>query len=97
MTMASTWTRWRGCRGTAAADLSKRRQLPHHVMDLAVADRQHGDTRTTMRSEPRLDGCRKDRSASGEQYVFTGVVSAMCGAYDDVVLPKGTSKNDFRA
>jgi 2-keto-4-pentenoate hydratase/2-oxohepta-3-ene-1,7-dioic acid hydratase in catechol pathway len=27
--------------------------------------------------------------------VFTGAVSALCGAYDDVVLPAGTTKNDF--
>ena len=27
--------------------------------------------------------------------MFTGAVSAMCGPYDDVMLPTGTSKNDF--
>ncbi len=31
----------------------------------------------------------------GQPYVFAGVVSALCGAYDDVVLPAGTSTNDF--
>jgi len=30
-----------------------------------------------------------------EPYVFTGAVSAVCGPYDDVILPTGTNKNDF--
>ncbi|HEY9379538.1 MAG TPA: fumarylacetoacetate hydrolase family protein [Jiangellaceae bacterium] len=66
-----------------------------HVMDLAVADRQPGDTRTDNEIRAEIGRLQDDRSASGEPYVFTGVVSAMCGAYDDVVLPEGTSKNDF--
>lgn len=66
-----------------------------HVMDLAVADRQPGDTRTDEEIRAEIGRLQDERSASGEPYVFTGVVSAMCGAYDDVVLPNGTSKNDF--
>jgi 2-keto-4-pentenoate hydratase/2-oxohepta-3-ene-1,7-dioic acid hydratase in catechol pathway len=66
-----------------------------HVMDLAVADRKPGDTRTDEDIRAEIGRLQDDRSASGEPYVFTGVVSAMCGAYDDVVLPARTSKNDF--
>ncbi len=66
-----------------------------HVMDLAVADRQPGDTRTDDEIRAEIGRLQDERSTSGEPYVFTGVVSAMCGAYDDVVLPEGTSKNDF--
>ncbi len=66
-----------------------------HVMDLAVADRQPGETRSDDEIRAEIGRLQDERSASGEPYVFTGVVSAMCGAYDDVVLPEGTSKNDF--
>jgi 2-keto-4-pentenoate hydratase/2-oxohepta-3-ene-1,7-dioic acid hydratase in catechol pathway len=66
-----------------------------HVMDLAVADRQPGDTRSDEEIRAEIGRLQDERSASGEPYVFTGVVSAMCGAYDDVILPAGTSKNDF--
>jgi 2-keto-4-pentenoate hydratase/2-oxohepta-3-ene-1,7-dioic acid hydratase in catechol pathway len=66
-----------------------------HVMDLAVADRQPGDTRTDEEIRAEIGRLQDERAAFGEPYVFTGVVSAMCGAYDDVVLPSGTNKNDF--
>jgi 2-keto-4-pentenoate hydratase/2-oxohepta-3-ene-1,7-dioic acid hydratase in catechol pathway len=66
-----------------------------HVMDLAVADRKPGDTRTDEEIRAEIGRLQDERSAAGEPYVFTGVVSAMCGAYDDIVLPVGTSKNDF--
>jgi 2-keto-4-pentenoate hydratase/2-oxohepta-3-ene-1,7-dioic acid hydratase in catechol pathway len=66
-----------------------------HVMDLAVADRQPGDTRADEEIRAEIGRLQDERSASGEPYVFTGVVSAMCGAYDEIVLPAGTRKNDF--
>ncbi len=66
-----------------------------HVMDLAVADRKTGETRTDEEIRTEIGRLQDERSASGEPYVFTGLVSAMCGAYDDVMLPEGTSKNDF--
>jgi len=66
-----------------------------HVMDLAVADRKPGDDRSDEEVRAEIGRLQDERAANGEPYVFTGVVSAMCGAYDDVVLPTGTSKNDF--
>ena len=66
-----------------------------HVMDLAAADRKPGDTRSAEEVRAEIGRLQDERSRSGEPYVFTGAVSAMCGPYDDVVLPTGTSKNDF--
>ncbi|WP_375424037.1 fumarylacetoacetate hydrolase family protein [uncultured Friedmanniella sp.] len=66
-----------------------------HVMDLAAADRKPGETRTAEEIREEVGRQQDARAASGEPYVFTGLVSAMCGAYDDVVLPEGTKKNDF--
>lgn len=66
-----------------------------HVMDLAAADRKPGDTRTEEEIRAEVGRLQDERAASGEPYVFPGLVSAMCGAYDDVVLPAGTAKNDF--
>jgi hypothetical protein len=64
-------------------------------MDLAAADRKPGDTRSAEEVRAEIGRLQDERSRSGEPYVFTGAVSAMCGPYDDVVLPTGTSKNDF--
>jgi 2-keto-4-pentenoate hydratase/2-oxohepta-3-ene-1,7-dioic acid hydratase in catechol pathway len=66
-----------------------------HVMDLAAADRKPGDTRSDEEVRAEIGRLQDERARSGEPYVFTGAVSALCGAHDDVVLPAGTSKNDF--
>jgi 2-keto-4-pentenoate hydratase/2-oxohepta-3-ene-1,7-dioic acid hydratase in catechol pathway len=66
-----------------------------HVMDLAAADRKPGETRSTEAIRAEVGRQQDARAASGQPYVFTGLVSAMCGPYDDVVLPADTSKNDF--
>ena len=66
-----------------------------HVQDLAVADRAPGDTRSDEEIRAEIGRLQDQRAAAGEPYVFTGAVSAVCGAYDDVILPAGTNKNDF--
>jgi 2-keto-4-pentenoate hydratase/2-oxohepta-3-ene-1,7-dioic acid hydratase in catechol pathway len=66
-----------------------------HVQDLAVADRAPGDTRSDAEIRAEIGRLQDRRAATGEPYVFTGAVSAVCGAYDDVILPTGTTKNDF--
>lgn len=66
-----------------------------HVMELAVVDRRPDDRRTD--DEIRYDAGRQqdERAESGDPYIFAGAVSALCGAYDDVILPSGTEQNDF--
>jgi 2-keto-4-pentenoate hydratase/2-oxohepta-3-ene-1,7-dioic acid hydratase in catechol pathway len=54
------------------------------VVDIAVAD--HTSNAQTTERLP---------TDSREPYVFTGAVSAVCGPYDDVILPADASKNDF--
>jgi 2-keto-4-pentenoate hydratase/2-oxohepta-3-ene-1,7-dioic acid hydratase in catechol pathway len=66
-----------------------------HVMDLAAADRRPGDARSDAEVRAEIGRLQDERARSGEPYVFTGAASAMCGAYDDVVLPAATTKNDF--
>ena len=66
-----------------------------HVMDLAAADRKPGETRSSEEIRAEVGRQQDERAASGQPYVFTGLVSAMCGPYDDVILPAGTKKNDF--
>jgi 2-keto-4-pentenoate hydratase/2-oxohepta-3-ene-1,7-dioic acid hydratase in catechol pathway len=66
-----------------------------HVMDLAAADRKPGETRSTEEIRAEVGRQQDERAASGQPYVFTGLVSAMCGPYEDVVLPADTLKNDF--
>ena len=36
-----------------------------------------------------------ERAARGEPYLFFGSPSAICGAYDDVVLPRGGEQHDW--
>src|SRR4051794_23999651 len=66
-----------------------------HVVDLAVADRAPGDTRSDDEIRAEIGGQQDERATTGEPYIFTGAVSALCGAYDDVILPIGTEQNDF--
>ena len=63
-----------------------------HVIDLAAADRKPGDTRSAEEVRAEIGRLQDERSRSGEPYVFIGAVSAMCGPYDDVVLPTGPAR-----
>jgi 2-keto-4-pentenoate hydratase/2-oxohepta-3-ene-1,7-dioic acid hydratase in catechol pathway len=65
-----------------------------HVLDLIVAERTRaGDDPNTARAEGRriMDA----RVAAGEPYLFLGAVSAICGPYDDVVLPARGEQHDW--
>ncbi len=35
------------------------------------------------------------RVATGEPYVFLGAVGAICGPYDDVILPRRGEQHDW--
>lgn len=51
---------------------------------------QCGDNYRDPQRRPQQD----ERPEAGEPHVFAAAVSAVCGAYDDVVLPAGTAQND---
>jgi 2-keto-4-pentenoate hydratase/2-oxohepta-3-ene-1,7-dioic acid hydratase in catechol pathway len=65
-----------------------------HVLDLIVAERTRaGDDPETARAE----GARimDARVANGEPYLFLGAVGAICGPYDDIVLPARGEQHDW--
>jgi len=65
-----------------------------HVLDIIVAERRaQGVDEETARAEGRriMDA----RVAGGEPYVFLGAVGAICGPYDDVVLPPRGEQHDW--
>jgi len=70
-----------------------------HVIDLVAAefmadnDRSHGKT---LQDARRYAAEMMDKRASGgEPYVFIGLPTAICGAYDDIVLPPLGHKHDY--
>ena len=65
-----------------------------HVIDLVVAQHDGTDGRTT--EQVRADAAAAmDTRLGGAPFVFTGLPSAICGPYDDVVLPVGGEQPDW--
>jgi 2-keto-4-pentenoate hydratase/2-oxohepta-3-ene-1,7-dioic acid hydratase in catechol pathway len=64
-----------------------------HVLDLAAAEgARDGRSAEEVRAEALAV---MDRRLAGDPYLFLGAVSALAGAYDDVVLPRAGSKHDW--
>lgn len=65
-----------------------------HVLDLVEAHHDGSDGRT--KEQARADAAAQmDRRRTLPPFVFTGLPSAICGAYDDVVLPADGSQPDW--
>jgi 2-keto-4-pentenoate hydratase/2-oxohepta-3-ene-1,7-dioic acid hydratase in catechol pathway len=66
-----------------------------HVIQMSVAHKL--GTEGLSESELAAEAARDidERKANGEPYVWTGVASAISGAYDDVVLPAGWDDHDW--
>ena len=67
-----------------------------HVIDLLMAqqvDSRPGETEAGRRA--RAEATMDERAATGEPYVFVGLPGAICGPYDDVVLPAAGSQHDW--
>jgi 2-keto-4-pentenoate hydratase/2-oxohepta-3-ene-1,7-dioic acid hydratase in catechol pathway len=66
-----------------------------HVVDLVAAEKRsvHGATPETARAD--AERMMAERVAHGEPYLFLGSARAMCGAYDDVVLPAAGEQHDW--
>lgn len=65
-----------------------------HVLDIIVAERTRaGVDEEKARGEAReiMDA----RVAMGEPFVFLGAVGAICGPYDDVILPRRGEQHDW--
>jgi 2,4-didehydro-3-deoxy-L-rhamnonate hydrolase len=64
-----------------------------HVLDLAAAEgAREGRPADEVRAEALAV---MDRRLEGDPYLFLGAVSALCGPYDDVVLPADGEKHDW--
>ncbi len=65
-----------------------------HVIDLAAAHHDGGDGRST--EQVRADAAAAmDARLKHPPFVFTGLPSAVCGPYDDVVLPSDGEQPDW--
>jgi 2-keto-4-pentenoate hydratase/2-oxohepta-3-ene-1,7-dioic acid hydratase in catechol pathway len=66
-----------------------------HVIDIVVAEEL--ERGAMSEGEAREMGVKimDERMATGEPYVFLGAVSAICGPYDDVILPARGAQHDW--
>lgn len=64
-----------------------------HVVEMLVAQRDTGTS--TQEAHDRAHRSIDERAASGIPYAFVGLPNAVCGAYDDVVLPPQGTQHDW--
>jgi 2,4-didehydro-3-deoxy-L-rhamnonate hydrolase len=98
---ARTADGWRPLEGLAVLPPVEPRQVLQaganyrtHVVDIAVAHADGSDGRTV--EQVRADAAAEmDTRLQHPPYVFQGLPSAVCGAYDDVVLPLDGQQPDW--
>ncbi|MEV0184740.1 fumarylacetoacetate hydrolase family protein [Streptomyces sp. NPDC050625] len=66
-----------------------------HVIELTMAHLAAEDSRSPEDVRAEAVAAVDRRAAEGEPYVFTGLPSALTGAYDDVLLPGWTQQADW--
>jgi 2,4-diketo-3-deoxy-L-fuconate hydrolase len=66
-----------------------------HVMEIIVAEELERATMTEAQARELGARIMDERIAAGEPYVFLGAVSAICGPYDDIVLPARGTQHDW--
>jgi 2,4-didehydro-3-deoxy-L-rhamnonate hydrolase len=66
-----------------------------HVLDIIVAEERERGTMSDEEARAMGERIMDERATTGEPYVFLGAPGAMCGAYDDVVLPKAGEQHDW--
>ena len=70
-----------------------------HVVDLIVAEAKGKNPQITPEEEAQArragESLMDERAARGEPYLFFGSPAAMCGAYDDVLLPRAGEQHDW--
>jgi 2,4-diketo-3-deoxy-L-fuconate hydrolase len=65
-----------------------------HVIDLAAAHHDGSDGRSIEQVRAEA-AAAMDARLKGAPFVFTGLPSAICGPYDDVVLPRDAKQPDW--
>lgn len=66
-----------------------------HLLEMATAQAKaagHDDDAAREEAAAQLEAF-----SAGRPFLFIGLPSAMCGAYDDVLLPEGTTQPDWEA
>jgi 2-keto-4-pentenoate hydratase/2-oxohepta-3-ene-1,7-dioic acid hydratase in catechol pathway len=66
-----------------------------HVIDIVLAEERERGVLTPQEALALGERVMDERAANGEPYLFFGSPTAMCGAYDDVVLPSEGSQHDW--
>jgi 2-keto-4-pentenoate hydratase/2-oxohepta-3-ene-1,7-dioic acid hydratase in catechol pathway len=73
-----------------------------HVVDIVMAERRADQSMTGHNSDVPEDEVRAwaqammdERARTGSPYVFTGLPSALCGPYDEIVLPERGTNHDW--
>jgi 2,4-didehydro-3-deoxy-L-rhamnonate hydrolase len=66
-----------------------------HVIDIIVSEHDPADGRTTEQVRADAAAFMEHRAAKTDPYLFIGLASAMCGAFDDIVLPAEGTQHDW--
>jgi 2,4-diketo-3-deoxy-L-fuconate hydrolase len=66
-----------------------------HVIDLIVSEHDPADGRTAEQVRDDAAAFMEHRASSTDPYLFIGLASAMCGAFDDIVLPAEGTQHDW--
>jgi 2,4-diketo-3-deoxy-L-fuconate hydrolase len=66
-----------------------------HVIDIILAEERERGSMSDAEAKAMGARIMDERAATGEPYVFLGAASAICGPYDDVVLPRRGEQHDW--
>jgi 2-keto-4-pentenoate hydratase/2-oxohepta-3-ene-1,7-dioic acid hydratase in catechol pathway len=66
-----------------------------HVIDIIMAEERARGELNEVEAMNMAEGMMDERAANGEPYLFSGLPSAMCGPYDDVILPREGEQHDW--
>ena len=66
-----------------------------HVLDIIVAEERERGNMSDADARAMGERIMDERAATGDPYVFLGAAGAICGAYDDVVLPAVGEQHDW--
>jgi 2-keto-4-pentenoate hydratase/2-oxohepta-3-ene-1,7-dioic acid hydratase in catechol pathway len=66
-----------------------------HVVDIIVSEHDASDGRSAEDVRADAEAFMEHRAASTDPYLFIGLPSAMCGAFDDIVLPADGTDHDW--
>jgi 2,4-diketo-3-deoxy-L-fuconate hydrolase len=66
-----------------------------HVIDIIVAEEREAGRQTEAEALAMGERLMTERAEEGDPYLFFGTATAMCGAYDDVVLPSDGEQHDW--